>query len=448
MLVKFTQPQSAVGTYSYEIVAGTIRDAVRSNPIVQVVNPSQTFTETAQGNQIGLPIPTQGSGGTGTAQDITTSTLDVNDVPVGAVINTITVTLQINHTSDSDLIITLFAPDGTPVTLANQRGGTGDNFLTTTFTDAAATQIRFGTAPFNGSFRPDQALNNTLRNHTAFGLWTLQIEDTQGGDVGTLQNWSMVIQTGGVTSQPTSQSGNLMDQNVNGTPGEAGDFYATPTPLGTGAAFTAPYAPNTLPLIIPGPHLVGTRAVLTGGTLAPITTDNLVTDKTVSGLDVTFDRDMNAASFTAAKVLQIIGPAGPITGLITVAVSPANANPSHIRTFRISFPTQQLSGTYTLTLDSGIQSAAGDKLDTNLNAGVDVLRGISPTGATTPIATPSNDTPIAILPLKTITSNITISDNFPIQGATLTLNINYPNDPDLEATLIALDPAVTRPTTS
>ena len=139
LLVKFTQPQSAVGTYSYEIVAGTIRDAVRSNPIVQVVNPSQTFTETAQGNQIGLPIPTQGSGGTGSAQDITTSTLDVNDVPVGAVINTITVTLQINHTSDSDLIITLFAPDGTPVTLANQRGGTGDNFFTTTFTDAAAT---------------------------------------------------------------------------------------------------------------------------------------------------------------------------------------------------------------------------------------------------------------------------------------------------------------------
>ena len=231
-----------------------------------------------------------------------------------------------------------------------------------------------------------------------------------------------------------------MDQNVNGTPGEAGDFYATPTPLGTGAAFTAPYAPNTLPLIIPGPHLVGTRAVLTGGTLAPITSDNLVTDKTVSGLDVTFDRDMNAASFTAAKVLQIIGPAGPITGLINVAVSPANANPSHIRTFRITFPTQQLSGTYTLTLDSGIQSVAGDKLDSNLNAGVDVLRGISPTGATTPIATPSNDTPITILPLKTITSNITISDNFPIQGATLTLNITYPNDPDLEASLIALDP--------
>jgi large repetitive protein len=445
--VIFTQPQSAVGTYSYEIVASKIRDAVRTNPSTQAIIPGATVTNAAAGAQINLPIPTSGTGGTGTAQDTTTSTINVSNVAVNDVVNTITVTVQLNHTFDSDMVITLIAPDGTPVILSNHRGGGGQNFNTTTFTDAAGIPIRFGAAPFNGPFRPDQALNNTLRGRTAFGNWTLQIQDTQAGNSGTLLNWSMTIQTGSLPSTPGLQTGNLMDQNANGTPGESGDFYATPMPLNGGSAFNAPYDNATVPIIIAGPHFIDTVAVLGNGTQAPLPVgqadnpDNLVTDNTVSGLDVTFDRDMNAATFTAAKVLQIMGPAGlvPLTN-VKVVISPVNGSPAHARTFRITFPTQQLSGTYTLTLDSSIQSAAGNSLDTNLNAGLDVLHGSSPTGSNVPIISSSTDTPLPIPPQKTLTSNITVNSSFPIQGVTLTLNITSPNDTDLEASLIALDP--------
>jgi subtilisin-like proprotein convertase family protein len=439
-LVTFTQPQSAIGTYSYEITPGAIRDVVRSNPVGQVITPGPTTVYNATGSQINLPVPSQGTGGTGTQQDFTTSQIPVTNIPVTSVISHVTVTVQVNHTSDRDLVMKLIAPDGTAVTLVQNLGGSGHNYNTTTFDDTAALSITQGSAPFNGTFRPQQSLDGTLKGRTAFGTWTLQIQDTQPGDTGTLLGWSLSVQRGTISYQPTQQAGNLMDQNANGVPGESTDFYATPMPVNGGAAFQAPYDPTTLPLIVTGPHVIGTQAVLGNGSLAPVSGDNLVTDNTVSGLDVTFDRDMNPATFAAPQVLRIIGPAGLIGGPINVAVSPANADPTHIRTFRITFPTQQLSGTYTLTLASTIQSAAGDKLDSNLNAGVDVLRGFSPGGTTTPITASAVDTPVAIPPQKTVTSQIVFASNFPIQGATLQLNITDKFDPDLQATLIALDP--------
>jgi hypothetical protein len=47
----------------------------------------------------------------------------------------------------------------TYVTLAAGLGGTGHNYTGTLFTDDAALSITQGTAPFTGSFRPQQALS-------------------------------------------------------------------------------------------------------------------------------------------------------------------------------------------------------------------------------------------------------------------------------------------------
>ena len=167
-----------------------------------------------------------------------------------------------------------------------------------------------------------------------------------------------------------------MDQNANGTPGETGgggsptDSFSIPTPVGT-TPFVAPYTLNTLPLIVPGPHVVSTS--VPGGVVdSPSGQQTLMLNGTVSAINVTFDRDMNAASFTPSKVLRIAGPAGLINGPFTIT-------PVTARTFQIGFPVQQLSGTYTVTLDSSITSASGFALDTNLNAGLDLLRGTSST---------------------------------------------------------------------
>jgi len=309
--------------------------------------------------------------------------LPISGFAANQVVANLTVNLTINHTFDSDLILTLIAPDGTQTILANRRGPGGQGFVNTTFDDSAAIPIRFGQPPYTGTFRPDQPLSQ-LDGHAINGTWTLVVSDVVGADSGVLQNWSLNVTPGTVTS--TSSSGNPMDQDADGTVGEqaatgvgAGDAYAAPSPTtvgsgfvwGPGQFFPGPYVRDTLPLVVPGPHLVSSH--VPG---AAVTPDNLVLNGTVNAIDVTFDRDMDPSSVTPSAILRLIGPAGPINGPFTIAANPlgSDPNPASPRTYRIGFPVQRLSGTYTVTLASSIRSAAGDALDTNLNAGVDLLR--------------------------------------------------------------------------
>ena len=180
-----------------------------------------------------------------------------------------------------------------------------------------------------------------------------------------------------VTYQPatvsqTVTSGNLLDQNnkaylnslnLSGLPsnlGDVTDFFAsvmpidpmpfpdldqygvnvTPFVLPSTTPFTGPFQSTSLPLILPGPHVVATSIPASRSTPG-----NLVVNGTVSGIDVTFDRDTNPATITAASVLQVIGPDGEIQGPF------ADRPPlGDLRTFQVNFPTQTLSGTYTITL--------------------------------------------------------------------------------------------------
>jgi subtilisin-like proprotein convertase family protein len=129
-------------------------------------------------------------------------------------------------------------------------------------------------------------------------------------------------------------------------------------------------------------------------------------------------------------------------------------NPNAPRTYRVHFPMQSLSGTYTVQLDSSIASAAGDKLDSNLNAGLEVLRGGGTNVDTTPVNFSGPGLPRSI-PLATtdnkgvttpgqLLSTINVPDNFTVQGVTaqglpgltVQLNISGARDPDLEASLV------------
>ncbi len=106
-------------------------------------------------------------------------------------INNLTVTIgSIAHTYDADLQIELTAPDGTTVQLFNRRGGSGDNLTNTVFSDAAATPISAGTAPFTGTFIPEQPLS-AFNGKPAAGDWKLTVRDNASADTGTLQSWSL-----------------------------------------------------------------------------------------------------------------------------------------------------------------------------------------------------------------------------------------------------------------
>ncbi|MCY2941986.1 MAG: S8 family serine peptidase, partial [Planctomycetota bacterium] len=112
------------------------------------------------------------------AQDIKISDLDV--------------LVDVTHTYDSDLIISLKSPAGVVSTLSYRRGGSGDNFLSTIFDDEATKAISSGIAPFKGSFKPDTTLS-VFDGTNAKGVWTLTVEDKANGDIGKLNKWAISL---------------------------------------------------------------------------------------------------------------------------------------------------------------------------------------------------------------------------------------------------------------
>ncbi|MGD1861512.1 MAG: proprotein convertase P-domain-containing protein [Leptolyngbyaceae cyanobacterium] len=109
-------------------------------------------------------------------------------------IQRLSVTVNLFHTYTSDLRLSLVAPDGQAVVLVNRAGGSGDNFINTTFDSDAPQPIATANPPFTGTFRPEGDLA-IFRNLTPNGQWTLQIMDVASLDGGTLTNWAIALTT-------------------------------------------------------------------------------------------------------------------------------------------------------------------------------------------------------------------------------------------------------------
>lgn len=100
------------------------------------------------------------------------------------------VCMNINHTWAGDLTIWLRAPSGHWVMLSQSNGGSANNYTNTCFTTVPGVNINVGTAPFTGSFNPEQAFT-ALAGATVNGTWTLYVGDYAGGDTGTLLDWTI-----------------------------------------------------------------------------------------------------------------------------------------------------------------------------------------------------------------------------------------------------------------
>jgi hypothetical protein len=77
----------------------------------------------------------------------------------------VNVRVSVSHFWVSDIALELVSPKGTVVSLANRRGGTAEDYSGTVFDDEAPRGITTGSAPFAGSFRPEQPLLQAASRH-------------------------------------------------------------------------------------------------------------------------------------------------------------------------------------------------------------------------------------------------------------------------------------------
>ncbi len=96
------------------------------------------------------------------------------------------------HTWDGDLSLSIISPTGVEVSLSDQNGSSGDNYINTVFDDSAATPIASGTAPFTGNFKPESPVSvfNGLNVH---GNWILKVNDQATGDTGRVNRYCLNI---------------------------------------------------------------------------------------------------------------------------------------------------------------------------------------------------------------------------------------------------------------
>jgi PKD repeat protein len=113
----------------------------------------------------------------------TTATNSITDVNV---------TIDISHTYDADLDITITSPTGTVVELTTDNGGSGNNYTGTVFDQDAVNSITTGSAPFSGTYRPEGNLSN-FNGETPTGNWILTVTDDAGGDTGQINFWSLEL---------------------------------------------------------------------------------------------------------------------------------------------------------------------------------------------------------------------------------------------------------------
>jgi uncharacterized repeat protein (TIGR01451 family) len=118
-------------------------------------------------------------------------------------VSKVTVSLHITHPFDGDLLLQLVSPDGVTNTLSASHGSSGQNYgsscgpdsVRTTFDDETNQFIAAASAPFVGTFRPDQPLSvySSKTGTNANGVWLLHVVDQLAGFAGTLDCWSLMI---------------------------------------------------------------------------------------------------------------------------------------------------------------------------------------------------------------------------------------------------------------
>jgi len=177
-----------------------------TSQMLQITNYIPSFgidTTVASGN-VGIIVPDRNAIG------IITPPIIISGLPVGAAITNVKVKFNLTHTYVGDLYINLVAPNGQVMNLVGAlNNGTGfngtDNFTNTEISSSSFNILSGFAAPRTGTFGADKFQSvyptNYQQSTTDWpamftninGGWRLAIADAVGGDVGTLQDWSVTL---------------------------------------------------------------------------------------------------------------------------------------------------------------------------------------------------------------------------------------------------------------
>jgi subtilisin-like proprotein convertase family protein len=114
--------------------------------------------------------------------------------PVSKQILDINCTVNIEHSFDADLNLSLISPSGTEIVLAGGVGWEGNNFEDTRFDDDASVSIDSSLAqpPFKGAYKPVERLW-LFDGENSFGEWKLKVVDNGFSDGGALLGWNVTF---------------------------------------------------------------------------------------------------------------------------------------------------------------------------------------------------------------------------------------------------------------
>jgi len=236
------------------------------------------------------------------------------------------ISLNITHTNNADLIVYLTNPCGLKIRLIRSNGGTGDNFTNTSFSQSASSLLSAGVAPFTGNYIPQAgaaAWAAFLACTTGNGAWTLSIGDKSLTNIGTLQNWNLVFNN--PVPVPTYVWSPTTNMAISTTLSPIVTPTATTTYTLTGTDFFG--CVNTDLVIVtvnPLPTVSVTNATTCAGTAATITATGVAASGTYlwnTGA-TTPSITMSPAVTTPYTVVYTLNGCSSLVGTGTITITP------------------------------------------------------------------------------------------------------------------------------